>query len=93
MRPNVKRNGEDVMAKAKMNEEQKLARYGEVVGRYESASSLGKFYEVRCNAYGEKTCNCRGWIHHNHCWHVNSTENATSIKTARVEIFKVKKSR
>ena len=60
------------MARAKMTEEAKLARYGEIVGRYESSSRAGAFYEVRVSPAGETTCNCKGWIFHRKCWHLTA---------------------
>ena len=70
------------MARRKMNETEKLARYGEIIGRYESSSRAGTFYEVRCNAAGEVTCNCKGWVFHRKCWHLTASANAIPLKFA-----------
>jgi len=63
-----------------MTEQNKIQKYGVVIGSYESESRPGKFYEVRLNADGNKTCNCRGWATHRNCWHVESAQIPAQLK-------------
>lgn len=79
------------MARAKMTEEAKLARYGEVIGSYESSSSPGTMYQVRCSPSGEVTCNCKGWIFHKKCWHLTAASNAIPLKTVAAAAVAAKK--
>lgn len=52
-----------------MSEYDKDLRYGPVVLRSESDSSLGTFYETRYKD-GDYSCNCRGWANRRTCKHV-----------------------
>ena len=53
----------------KMTDGEKDARWGPVVGTFDSSSDPGKRYEVRRKAKDMYSCQCKGWVYHRHCKH------------------------
>lgn len=61
-------------AEAKMDEKEKVMRWGPVVNRFKSKSNpKNPPYEVR-KKDGKYTCNCKGFIFNKHCDHVKQTQ-------------------
>lgn len=42
---------------------------------YPSQSSPGSFHFVRVFEDGVAVCSCRGFTHHNKCWHIDDAKN------------------
>ena len=41
------------------------------LGRFESASRPGTFYTQLHHGDGRISCDCPGYVNHEHCWHVD----------------------
>ena len=73
---------------SKMTEMDKVARYGPVVQRFNSASQPDKIYDVRC-LDGVYTCNCKGWIFNRdrpkHCRHTDYLQADRAFKSEKIK--------
>ena len=72
----------------KMTEADKVARYGPVVQRFNSASLPDIIYDVRYLS-GVYTCNCKGWIFNRdkpkHCRHTDYLQADKSFKSEKIQ--------
>jgi len=77
------------MAKAKLTDAEIVARWGEVVARYNSLRTPENVYDVRRRPDGALNCNCPGWRFQKRCRHVTRVmeglddDSAVAEKQAR----------